>query len=111
MNESAAKTSPQVIVWVPADAADRERAGLPSFRSSRETALTPVKVDAEKIAKSLNELVDALSFIVSKPASKPGFSVDELELNLTISATGEVGFIASVSAGVEASITVRMKRS
>ena len=111
MHEAADKTSPQVIVWVPAETAAEERAGLPSFRTSRETVLTPVKVDAEKIAKSLNELVDALAFIVSKPATKPGFAVEELELNLTISANGEVGFIASVSAGVEASITVRMKRS
>jgi NAD(P)H-dependent flavin oxidoreductase YrpB (nitropropane dioxygenase family) len=47
--------------------------------------------------------------IESAPTGK-GLVVDELELALTISAEGEVGIIASVSAGVEASIKLKLKR-
>jgi hypothetical protein len=72
--------------------------------------LKPVNVDADKLTGSLQNLLKALDPFLSTPAKDSGLSLDELELNLKVSATGEVGFIASVSAAAEASITLRLKR-
>ena len=110
MSNSAKKKTSQVLVWVPANLTDEEHAGLPSFRGIAETVLKPVRVDAEKIANNLRELVESLEPTLSLPARSGGLSLDELELNLKVSASGEVGFVASVSASAEASITMRMRR-
>ena len=97
-----------VLVWVPD--VPKERAGLPSFRGAAEVVLKPIRVEAEQIGNSLRDLVQAIEPTLSTSLSKSGLSVDEVELNLTVSGDGEVGFISSVSAGIKASITVKLKR-
>lgn len=109
MADTATAGQTAVTVWVPEDARS-ERDGLPSFRAGREQVLKPVKVDPQTIAESLQGILAALTPVVEAKPAKSGLVIDELELGLTISADGEVGFIASVSAGIEASIKLKLKR-
>lgn len=108
MSDDPSKIS--VLVWAPVEQDSRERAGLPNFRVSSETLLKPVRVDADQIAENLQNLIKIIEPALQTPSESSGLTVDEVELKLMVSATGEVGFVASASAGVEASITVRLKR-
>jgi hypothetical protein len=98
-----------ITVWVP-EGARNERDGLPSFRAGKEQVLRSVKVDPATISRSLHDILAALAPVIESAPTGKGLVVDELELALTISAEGEVGIIASVSAGVEASIKLKLKR-
>ena len=108
--KSTNENKAQVLLWVPSVSVETERAGLPSFRGAAESVLQVVKVDTEIIANNLKSLVESLQSTLSISANTGDFALEEIELNLKVSATGELGFVASVSAGSEASITLRMKR-
>lgn len=109
MGKEEANTRTEVTVWIPEEVRS-ERDGLPSFRAGREQVLKPVKVDPNTVAESLQGILSALTPVIEAEPTKKGLVIDELELGLTISADGEVGFIASVSAGIEASIKLKLKR-
>lgn len=103
----------QVTIWVPDEGKSTDRDGLPRFGSPPPApeVLRPVKVDAAVISESLSELINSLDPVFDEtPGSRSRLKVDEIELKLTLSAKGEVGFIASVSASAAASITVKLKR-
>jgi hypothetical protein len=111
MSQDSAKSGARVSIWVPAMPFEQERDAAPPFRiRGREIPLKEVKVDPAVISQSLSELIRALDPALGEAAPNSKLKVDELELNLTLSATGEVGFIASLSGTAEASITVRLKR-
>lgn len=110
MSNSINDLSTKVTVWVPTEITGTQRDALPSFRGGRETVLKPVKVEGARIANSLRDILRSLAPVVESAPIGKGLVMDELELSLTISADGEVGFIASVSAGMETSIKLRLKR-
>jgi hypothetical protein len=58
----------------------------------------------------VNHQVVLLLNETEKTASTTGFELDEVSFALGINASGQIGFIAGVEAGVEASITLTFKR-
>jgi hypothetical protein len=70
-------------------------------------------IDPDLLAKSFQELMLRLgkAFLSTTPPLPSGYEVDQIEVNLTITAEGSVGIIASGKAGVEGGISVVLKRS
>ncbi|TKA94895.1 hypothetical protein FAZ78_19755 [Cereibacter changlensis] len=70
-------------------------------------------IDSELLSKELSALIRSVVPAVDSIPPKTGqMQVSEIELSLTVSASGRVGFIGSgVEAGAEASIKVVLKRT
>jgi hypothetical protein len=78
----------------------------------RERIKTAVKeVDAEKIQKSLRELVEQLSGIMKEDKIKLGsLHLSELEVNVEITAEGGVALVGVAKAGIKGAITLKFSR-
>jgi hypothetical protein len=70
------------------------------------------KIDSTVLTVELQALIGAVLPAIEKhKSSEGGMYVAEVELSLTVSASGKVGFIGSgVEAGAEASIKIILKR-
>lgn len=66
-------------------------------------SLDEVKEDWVKVSGQIKEMVESIV-----PESPEGFSLENVEVSLGFSATGELVFIAE--AGVEASVSISFKR-
>jgi hypothetical protein len=72
---------------------------------------SPKEVDAEKIQKSLRELVEQLSGIMKENKIKMGsLHLSELEVNVEITAEGGVALVGVAKAGIKGAITLKFSR-
>jgi hypothetical protein len=85
-----------------------------------KNALPLAKVDAittvagaqpEHLAQRFKEFITAFETVLQEcPENVGNFSIDQLELNLTVNANGEIGLIGKISSGIATSIKVTLKR-
>ena len=82
-----------------------------AFPSLRKT-LKEIKVNSEDLAKNMDDFLKRIEPVVRIQNQSIGdFRIEEIELNLAINGQGGVELIGKVEVGVEAGITIKLKRS
>jgi len=70
------------------------------------------KISSEVIAESFDGFINGLNEVLGKHSTSigNGFVIDEIELNLTINASGSIELIAKAGAEIEGAIKMVLKR-
>jgi len=71
------------------------------------------KISSKVIAESFDSFINGLNEVLGKHPASVGndFVIDEIELNLTIDASGSIELIAKADAKIEGAIKMTLKRS
>lgn len=70
-----------------------------------------VDVTSEQLKEQLGGFLEAIDSIINVPAftEKNGFVMDEIELNLSVGAEGEISVLSSATGGISASSGIKIK--
>ncbi|MCD7789588.1 MAG: hypothetical protein LUH55_03355 [Bacteroides thetaiotaomicron] len=72
--------------------------------------LKDATIPKEKLKSQFDNFMEALAEVVnSEKLQKSGFAVDEIELEISISAQGEISILTAVSGGVNSSSGIKIK--
>lgn len=100
-----AKTG-KITIW--SEPEDRSAA----FPIPGRRAVSLNELETQALATNLKMFLEEFDGVVeTTPSAVGGYSVSEITLHLGVSAEGEVGFIAKVGIGLEAGISVTLKKS
>ena len=70
------------------------------------------KVEPKALADNLKEFLAAFEVVLMDcPTNISTFQIDEMELSLAVNAQGGIELLGKLSAGIEASIKVKLKRN
>jgi hypothetical protein len=103
-------TDREITVWtIEAEDADT-RAALPRIGSQVSAGrLVAKQMDSDVLTQNLLIFLEGFEPVLAKqPKSVGGYHIEEIELGLLVEANGNIGL---ASAGVEASITFKLKRT
>lgn len=104
-----AEGSHTISVWVQ-DADIVQKSALPDL--ARKTAVTGVQVQADILRENIRRYVAEFGDILSEPITEDaGYHIDEIELALSVNASGGIELIGKVALGVQAAIKVKLKRN
>lgn len=97
----------QIEVWTYPPELE-SRSALPPRTGGRPEV---THIDPERLAENLRNVIAAFeSALETSPAIKRSLEIDTIELKLGISANGGIALIGKVEAGLNAGITVTLKR-
>jgi hypothetical protein len=87
---------------------DRDDGGAGTIGRS----LALIEIDGEQLRTRIRSVIAEFDdLLTEREEKKGGFSIDEIELGLTISAKGGIQLITKLEGGAEASIKVRLRRA
>jgi hypothetical protein len=98
-------------IWVVTSVAsdDVSKSVLPSL--GKATAIKSIEIANDVLANNLTDFFDGFgAVLVQLPVEKGGFSLDEIEVSLTIDATGAVKLIGEVGLGFSTGLKFTLKR-
>lgn len=99
-----------INVWVETETLeDDSKAALPRLGKNRAAELVQMPSDA-LAAQVKTFLADFQPVFEVQPQKSGGFEIDEIELSLTVNASGGIELIGKLSAGVQSSIKLKLKR-
>lgn len=97
----------KIEIWTSEPSSDK-KAALPALGSARvHVSQIDISVLSENL---LNTLGDFQQMIEKIPEAKASYRLDEIELNLGVSAKGGIALIGKLEAGVQAGIKIKFKR-
>ena len=72
-----------------------------------------LSVTSEDLSANLNTFLESFNQVIeAQPETlAKGFSIDEIELSLSVNASGGIELIGKAEAGIEGGITIRLKRN
>jgi hypothetical protein len=84
------------------------KGGLPFETSFKQK----ISMSSEVFSENLTLFLKNLSQVLEKQPESigNGFSIDEIELNLTINASGGIELIGKAEVGVQSAITIKLKK-
>jgi hypothetical protein len=99
--------SKEIEIWISSPAGDDRRAALPTLGKARYEVS---RVQFSILVKNLSDFLVDIQGVMQAPADSSSYSVDEIELNLGINASGGIALFGKLEAGAEAAIKVKLKR-
>lgn len=97
----------KVLVDEPAESG--MKSALPSF--ARNAATRTVEISGETLRDNLKSFVSQFTNLLDgTPLDTSGVVIDEIELSLSVSASGGVELLGKVNASAQAGIKVKLKR-
>lgn len=87
------------------------RSALPRFGQYHSAVgdIVESSVDAETLALNLKNLLDSLAPAMNECFQSTSLTIEEVEMNLGLSANGSIGIIGKIGGGITASIKVKIK--
>jgi hypothetical protein len=92
---------------------DKIETGIKKTIHSLSNSFTVTNIiDSVTLSKNLKDFLQNLQPVLDEATSLPGnFKINEIELNLAISAEGSIKLIGEFSAGFQTSITLKLSRA
>ncbi|MGX9354990.1 Pepco domain-containing protein [Roseobacteraceae bacterium S113] len=78
---------------------------------SHSTSASPTQIDVDTLKQSWSEICGALKSTFEAAPTIGGFSIGEITISLAVSAEGKFQLIAGASAGVEATVEVKLTKA
>ena len=86
------------------------QAALP--RLGNLSAIQAVDADPDVLSRNLQRFLSSFQIVLAEqPREIAGYEIDEIELNLAVSASGGIELIGKLSTGLQAGIKVKLKRA
>lgn len=102
----------KIIVWSTTEDETKSESALPTLGNKKKQILvTENTVDSKVVTDNLKSFIDSLQPMLESQPTEGKYIVDEIEINLGVSANGKIGIIGQLSAGLEASVKVKIKHN